>query len=46
MTGYEVGFLLLDLTTFWTYNGSGEVATIDPLGYGTADRTTFTYDEA
>jgi YD repeat-containing protein len=29
--------------TSYSYNSSGEVATIDPPGFGTADVTTFTY---
>jgi len=30
-------------TTAYTYNASGEVLTIDPPGFGTADVTSFTY---
>jgi RHS repeat-associated protein len=30
-------------TTSYTYNGSGEPATLDPPGFGTSDVTTFTY---
>jgi RHS repeat-associated protein len=32
------------LVTTMTYNGAGQVLTIDPPGQGTADLTTFTYD--
>ncbi|HWM89764.1 MAG TPA: RHS repeat-associated core domain-containing protein [Thermoanaerobaculia bacterium] len=31
-------------TTAYTYNGSGEILTLDPPGFGTADATTFTYN--
>jgi len=46
--GYEAGAPLPAgvKTTASTYNGSGEPATIDPPGFGTADVTTFTYNLA
>ncbi|MEA2560636.1 MAG: hypothetical protein QOH06_2140 [Acidobacteriota bacterium] len=44
--GYEGGAALPAgfKTTGYTNNASGEVLTIDPPGYGTADVTTFTYN--
>jgi YD repeat-containing protein len=46
LDGYEGGAALPAgfKTTSYTYNGSGEPATIDPPGFGTTDVTTFTYD--
>jgi RHS repeat-associated protein len=46
--GYEGGSALPAgfKTTSYTYNGSGEPATIDPPGFSTTDVTTFTYNLA
>jgi len=32
------------VTSYPDYNAAGQVKTIDPLGYGTGDQTTFTYN--
>ena len=46
--GFEAGAPLpagFKLTSY-SHNGSGEVLTVDPPGFGTADATTFTYNLA
>lgn len=42
---YPTGSFSL-VTSYPDYNAAGRVETVDPPGYGTADRTTFTYDPA
>jgi RHS repeat-associated protein len=41
---YPGGALPPLVTELTGYNSAGQVGTVDPPGYGTADQTTFTYD--